>query len=141
MKSYELNKKDNVSGDKELQLTLLLKTYFKSLSDSELTNICEDIVTKFNENKQLEKLKNLKKLLIFNKQETKRQLLKTFKEWRSKVTLMNFVDNTLLNRHNQLITNEEPNKNFALNDSRMNSSHMENRIKKISKIILIFFSS
>jgi len=135
-----LNKKDNVSGDKELQLTLLLKTYFKSLSDSELTNICEDIVTKFNENKQLEKLKNLKKLLIFNKQETKRHLLKTFKEWRSKVTLMNFVDNTLLNRHNQLITNEDPNKNFALNDSRMNSSHMENRIKKISKIILIFFS-
>ncbi len=135
-----MNKKDNVSGDKELQLTLLLKTYFKSLSDSELTNICEDIVTKFNENKQLEKLKNLKKLLIFNKQETKRHLLKTFKEWRSKVTLMNFVDNTLLNRHNQLITNEDPNKNFALNDSRMNSSHMENRIKKISKIILIFFS-
>lgn len=131
MKSYELNKKDN-EHNPDLKLALLLKTYFRSLSDMDLTLICEDVVIKFNENKQLEKLKNLKNIILFKKQEDKRFLLKSFIDWKSKVNLMRLNDNNRKNFGNQLIANEESNR--MMNNSRIDSSYMESRIKKIRKV-------
>jgi len=133
MKSYELNKKDNVK-DSDFKLTLLLKTYFQSLSDHELTSICQDIVIKFNENKKLEKLKNLKKLILFKKQEDKKYLLKNFIDWRSKAYLIKFKDYALNCKQNHRNINEEDCKNeYLLNDSKINNSYMENS-KKTRKI-------
>lgn len=133
MKSYELSKKDSKIKDSDLILTLLLKTYFKSLSDYELSQICEDIVVKFNENKQLEKLKNLKKFVFFKKQEDKLNILKYFKEWKSKINLIKFKENaSSIYKVNQSIISEQ-HINNKVNDSNIDGYEKENRIKKIRK--------
>jgi hypothetical protein len=103
MRSYEKIKNDFVH-DKDLKLSILLKTYFDNLSDAELIQVCEDIIIKFNENKQLEKLKNLKKLLIFKKQEDKRLLLKKFLCWKKNIGInFKFSLNSIEGKNNIMI--------------------------------------
>lgn len=105
MRSYEKIKND-YANDIDLKLIILLKTYFRNLSDLELTQICEDIVIKYNENKQLEKLKNLKKLVIFKKQQDIRLLLKKFFNWKKNVFNKNNSSSNLnCNNHNNNYNN------------------------------------
>jgi hypothetical protein len=112
MRSYEKIKNQKFS-DENFKLKILLKNYFKSLNDIELENICEDIAIKFNENKQIEKLKNLKKIFFYKKQKDKFLLLNSFNKWKNL--------NINLNNNN----NKDKDK-----DSIINSSYFEDRIKR-----------
>jgi len=138
MKSIEINKK-NFLEDPDSKLILLLKTYFKNLSDAELTHICEDIVIKYNENKQLEKLKNLKKLIIYKKKDEKKQLIQKFRDWKNKINLLRLgkkhsIDYNSSIKNEDYLVNQEKLNFDKKSESKIDNSFLENRYYKKSMI-------
>ena len=125
MKCYDMNKNDNIQ-DYNLKLTNLLKSYFRNLAENDLTYVCQDIVIKFNENKQLEKLKIIKKLFIYKKQENKNRLLKYFFNWKKNIFFKKSLKEKNYNSK-ELHNSKSQGNNLIYNDSISNNSYTEQK--------------
>jgi len=103
MRSHELFKNDKYLNIK-VYLKNILINYFKNLNEFDLTQLCENVVKKYIENKNLEKLKNLKILLNLKINQERILLLKQFKNWKLKCMIIvknSFkIDDSLKNNNN-----------------------------------------
>lgn len=132
MKSYESIKKESYI-DIDMKLKYLLKNYFKLLSDQDLAQICEDIVTKYSENRQLEKLKSLKKLFFVKKEQEKNFLVKNFIQWKAKTLATQKVKQESLIR--DTIAQPQPKPLFEEHYNNNNNNNDNNITRKINNSV------
>jgi len=55
--------------------------YFLNIDNSTLSNICSDLITKYTENRKLEKKKNAKRLFILYAKNDKKKLSDSLSNW------------------------------------------------------------
>ncbi len=71
-------------------LQRILLEYFENIDKQTLTSICCDLVLKYRENKNVEKVKYAKKLLILYSRNCRKKLVESYFNWSSK-TYLNLI--------------------------------------------------